>query len=182
MYNIKGLKNFTKIFLPPIENMCFVIIPFKFNILYSQVIKKAIEELSMECIRADEIYKPNVIIKDIWNSIRKARFIIADITERNPNVLYELGLAHAIGKPVILINRDDNEIPFDIAPIKYIKYDINNPFWGRKLTKEIHQTINEMDKGITIPTFLDDITTKISKHLRNLLKFLILLDIGKEIQ
>ena len=52
----------------------------------------------------------------------KTRVLIADCTERNPNVFYEIGIAHTLGKQVILIARSDDDIPFDLRPIRYINY------------------------------------------------------------
>lgn len=63
------------------------------------------------------------IIEEIWTAIVSAILIIADCSGRNPNVFYEIGLAHAIGKPVILITRDEEDVPFDLHHRQYIRYD-----------------------------------------------------------
>jgi nucleoside 2-deoxyribosyltransferase len=52
-----------------------------------------------------------------------ASLTVADCTGRNPNVFYEIGLAHALGKPVILITQNSEDIPFDVTHIRYIQYE-----------------------------------------------------------
>ena len=63
------------------------------------------------------------MIRDIWRAIGAAQFIIADVTGRNPNVFYELGIAHTLGKDVILITQDSGDIPFDLTHLRHIQYD-----------------------------------------------------------
>ena len=69
-----------------------------------------------------ELLGPNMIIKDIWASIYRAKIIIADCTGKNPNVFYEIGVAHAIGKSVILITQNESDIPFDLRHLRYLIY------------------------------------------------------------
>ena len=108
-----------------LSSKVFVIMPFKddFKPVYEDHIKKICDELEYSCQRADLIDSPNVIINDIWSLINNAEIIICDCTGRNPNVFYELGLAHAIGKRVICITQNEDDIPFDIGQIRYIKYN-----------------------------------------------------------
>lgn len=119
------------------DQLVFVVCPFKeeFNAIYEDHIKAVVEaELSMQCIRADEIYSNGPIIEDIWRLINEARVIVADLTERNPNVFYEVGLAHAIGKEVILLAQDVNDIPFDLRHLRTIIY--KNDFRGQNALHE----------------------------------------------
>ena len=90
-----------KINVKELKNNCFVIMPFSslFNIEYERVIKPAIEECGLRCVRGDEIFSMPHILEDIWKSIRECRLVIAELTSQNANVFYELGIAHAIGKP-----------------------------------------------------------------------------------
>lgn len=106
------------------EKLCFIIMPYtdKLNPIYENIIKPVIKDLKLECLRADEIFTSKSIIEDIWNNIKKARFIIADLTDRNPNVFYELGLAHALNKEVILLTQNINDVPFDLQHLRYIFY------------------------------------------------------------
>jgi hypothetical protein len=79
----------------------------------------------LNVIRADDIFGPRKIINDIWQSINKAGLIIADISIHNANVFYELGIAHTLGKEVILTRKKDGEkSPFDISAWRYIEYEL----------------------------------------------------------
>lgn len=76
------------------EDICFVIMPFsdnKLNKIYEMFIKKAIENnFSLQCIRSDSLYSSTPIMRDIWKKINTSKFIIADLTNRNPNRLVRL--------------------------------------------------------------------------------------------
>jgi hypothetical protein len=97
------------------DKSCFVIMPFRdnFNDIYHRVIKPAAEASGFKPIRADEVYSTRPVISDIFEGITNASAIIADASERSPNVNYELGIAHALRKPTIIIARDRDDIPFD---------------------------------------------------------------------
>lgn len=62
-------------------------------------------------------------------------------TTRNPNVFYELGLAHALKKPVVLVSSNESDVPFDLKHIRVIYYDVNDPFWGTKLLDKVAENI-----------------------------------------
>jgi hypothetical protein len=84
-------------------------------------------------------------MEDIWKSILQSRIIIADITGRNANVFYELGLAQCIGKDIILITQSIADIPFDLNRYRHIVYEDN--FDGyEKLTKGLGNTIIDITK------------------------------------
>jgi hypothetical protein len=102
----------------------FVLMPFNEELkpIYQDHIKRVATKLKLKVQRADESFTPNLIMKDIWNSICTARLIIADCTDKNPNVFYEIGLAHAVGKPIILVTQNSDHVPFDLAHIRYIPY------------------------------------------------------------
>jgi len=141
------------------ENECFVVMPFNeiFNVQYHNVIKPAIEELGLSCVRGDEIYSEERIVNDIWNSIRKFRFVVAELTDKNPNVLYEIGLAHAIGKPVISITRNKSDVPFDLRDLRFIYYDITHPFWGENLKTSLKEQIEKLINQNNITSYLPGI-------------------------
>lgn len=103
----------------------FVITPFntKFDGIWQHCIKPAVESLGHLIIRGDDIFKPGSIITDIVQSISDADYIIADLSDPNPNVYYELGFSHALNKPVILITQDLSSLPFDLRHQRVIKYD-----------------------------------------------------------
>ncbi|MGB9254076.1 MAG: Hsp70 family protein [Candidatus Korobacteraceae bacterium] len=105
--------------------LCFVLMPFaeKYRPLYEDHIRPSVTSAGLLCERADDIRGMNLITWDIWERVNRARFLIADLTDQNPNVFYELGLAHAISKDVILITQSEDFVPFDLKAIRWIKYD-----------------------------------------------------------
>ncbi|MFX1537380.1 MAG: hypothetical protein ACFFDI_24500, partial [Promethearchaeota archaeon] len=111
---------------------CFVIMQFTtpYNELYQDVIQPVCEKLNVDCKRADESYTSELILADISHQIRESKFIIADISPKNPNVFYELGYAHALTKPTILIADKETELPFDISPFRTLFYE--NSIRGKK--------------------------------------------------
>lgn len=104
----------------------FVVMQFtdEYNDLYKEVIYPVTENYGYECQRADEAHTTNPILQDIVQSINACSVIIADITPNNPNVFYELGYAHAIKKPTILLcDRKRERLPFDISGFRALFYD-----------------------------------------------------------
>lgn len=104
----------------------FVVMQFteEYNDLYKEVIKPVSENFGFECERADEAHTTNPILQDIIQSLKESSVIIADITPNNPNVFYELGYAHAINKPTILLcDRKREKLPFDISGFRTLFYD-----------------------------------------------------------
>ena len=67
--------------------------------------------------------------------------LVAELTNKNPNVFYELGLAHALAKPVVLVSETESDNPFDIRHIRVIFYDKNDPSWGQKLIDKVAENI-----------------------------------------
>ncbi len=77
---------------------------------YEKIFKPAIEKTGLQPVRADaEIFGTGKIIDQIWRSINAAKVLVAELTTRNPNVFYELGLAHALHKPVVLVSSNEPE-------------------------------------------------------------------------
>ncbi|WP_159104636.1 ClpX C4-type zinc finger protein [Plantactinospora sp. BB1] len=120
---------------------CFYLGPFRepFNTIYAQQIVAALTKEGVTVSRADEIYSTDVIIEDIWEGINTAHFIVADVTDKNPNVLYEIGMAHTIGKPVLIISQSIDDIPFDLRHRRCVVYEYTPP-GCEKLRKELIST------------------------------------------
>lgn len=122
--------NIKPIFGPPNKthsSNVFVIMPFTKELepVYNTHIKNVCENrLKVACKRADDIFESSNIMSDIWSSIYNAGCIIADCTGKNPNVFYELGIAHTLGKRVIIITQSRDDIPFDIRHLRHIKYEL----------------------------------------------------------
>ena len=106
------------------SSLCFVLMPFadEFFQVYEQAISSAAQNAGLRCMHAGEIFDNREIIEDIWESICTAQVIIADVTHRNPNVFYELGVCHTLGKEVIIITQNNEDVPFDIRHRRYIDY------------------------------------------------------------
>ena len=85
-------------------------------------IKNACAEIGFNTIRGDEELIKGDILSHIIRCIIKSRIVVANINGRNPNVFYELGIAHALNKPTILVSNIDNEIPFDLKTQHVIIY------------------------------------------------------------
>jgi tetratricopeptide (TPR) repeat protein len=113
--------------VPKSNNVCFAIMPFRgFDNQWKLAFRPAIRAAGLEPLRADEGMGANTVVRDITRCIYGARLIIADVSGRNPNVLYELGLAHAAKKPVIILVQHEEDIPFDLRHIRYLMYDALN--------------------------------------------------------
>jgi len=102
----------------------FVLMPFEdaYDDIYSLGIKEACAEAGGYCERVDEQLFEGSILDRIYNQISKADLIVADMSGRNANVFYEVGYAHALGKRVILLTKDPNDIPFDLKHQPHIVY------------------------------------------------------------
>ena len=112
--------------------------------IWNLVIKEAIISTGLNPIRADDLYGKD-IMEDVWSGILRSRLIIADTTGLNPNVFYELGIAHTLGKDVILLTQDVSDIPFDLNRYRHIIYQ-NNIQGGEKLKKDLAKAIREVLK------------------------------------
>ena len=89
-------------------------------------------------------------MEDIWKRICGARVVIADCTGRSPNVFYEIGLAHAIGAPVILITQRKADVPFDLRHNRYIEYKYPSRSisgFKKRLADTLHETLALGRKG-----------------------------------
>lgn len=126
------------------DDSCFVVMPFAppLGNHYSLIFEPAIKKAGLRPVRADDdIFATGKIMDQVWAGINAAKVLVAELTSRNPNVFYELGLAHALKKPVVLISSNENDVPFDVRHIRVIYYDVNDPFWGDKLLAKVAENI-----------------------------------------
>lgn len=131
---------------------CFVMQPFlaPHGDYYASIYEPAIVKAGLKAVRADdEIFGTGKIIDQIWTGINSARVLVAEMTTRNANVFYELGLAHALRKPVILVSSNKQDVPFDVGHIRVIYYDVADPFWGNKLIEKVAENILQALKDPT---------------------------------
>lgn len=115
---------FTKLKFARRENHIFYLCPFseRFNSIYVDHIRSLVQGSGFTIERADEIFGTQPIIDDIWESINLAEIIIADVTGRNPKVMYEIGMAHTVGKPVIILTQTIDDVPFDLKHHRCVVY------------------------------------------------------------
>ncbi len=136
-------KQFINERIPIEKNRCFMLMPFstEFDYIYG-MIKKDLNDNGLICNRADEIAGSKPILNKILTEILKSRYIIADLTNYNPNVFYELGIAHSFkdAQNILMIKQKSSKIPFDLTHLTYIEYDPSNL---RFLTATIRNFIHE---------------------------------------
>ena len=136
---------------------CFVMMPFGewFDRYYQDIYVPAIREAGFEPIRADELFSTGSVVEQIWEQIQKAKVLLADLTGRNANVFYELGLAHAARKPVVFTAPQVEDVPFDLRHLRVIIYEVREPEWSTKLrtsvTDYLKNSFKDPEKSIPHP-------------------------------
>jgi hypothetical protein len=136
---------------------CFIVMPFGewFDKYYAEIYVPATKEAGFEPVRADGLFNTGSVMEQIWDQIKRAKVLLAELTDKNANVFYELGLSHAISKPVIFVTGNLDDVPFDLRHLRVICYDIREPNWGDKLRKSItlylKNTKADPDKSIPQP-------------------------------
>jgi hypothetical protein len=136
---------------------CFVMMPFGpwFDRYYQEIYIPAIKEAGFEPVRADELFTTGSVVEQIWEQIEKGKLLLADLSGKNPNVFYELGLAHAARKPVVFTAAQVDDVPFDLRHLRVIIYDIREPEWASRLKKSItdylRNAAKEPEKSIPHP-------------------------------
>lgn len=128
------------------NRLCFIIMPFAtaFDDVAS-TITAAVEAAGLKPLRGDNIQEAGHILTQIWSSLLRARYVIADLSQTNGNVLYELGLAHAMGHEAILVTQNLQDVPFDLRAQRLIAYTptkLGLEKFGPALTTMLKQAIN----------------------------------------
>lgn len=114
----------------------FVVMPFGeawSRDVYTRMIEPAVRGAGLECVRGDEVVRVGDLSSNVWSQILVAGVVIADVTAPNVNVYYELGLAHAIGRDVILLKQAGVALPADFGGAHYVEYDVRDLDAGRAL-------------------------------------------------
>lgn len=140
--------------------VCFIIMPYggPFDRYYEKIYAPAVMDAGLRPKRADSIFASGAILTDVWQFTKSAKLLLADMTGHNPNVFYELGLAHAIAKPVVLVAPSIEDVPFDLRGLRVITYDKDNESWGSDLRSSIKRALSETLRDLrraVPPTFLD---------------------------
>lgn len=129
----------------------FILMPFteSLNDVYDFLIKGALVDAGYQVKRADDIKSQSNILEDIVKGIIDSDLIVADLTDSNANVYYEVGIAHALQKKVILITQEIEELPFDLKSYRVIGYSTHFSRMNEAKT-ELHQLAQEALNG-TLP-------------------------------
>ena len=125
---------------------CFVVMPFSqgWSGDVHRTLVAACEAEGVQPARGDDLFTPTDILDEIWQSIHGADFIVADITGRNPNVLYELGIAHTLAKPVLILSQEAADIPIDLSTRRVILYRQEEGDWREGLRHKAERALREM--------------------------------------
>jgi hypothetical protein len=128
------------------ESLVFVVMPFgePWSDRVWELIERIIKGYGMSPERADNRHGP-VVTEDIWRGIVEARIVLADVTGWNPNVFYELGIAHTLGKDVVLITQPSARLPFDTQGFRHIIYS-DNPAGVKLLEDELPKKLDHFLK------------------------------------
>ena len=130
---------------PPVSKCHDIAIMMPFSAEFGNVYKAIIaacDSAQATHIRVDKIYKPSKIANDIFAAIARSRLVICDLTDRNPNVLYEAGLAHALNAEVIMLTQNGDDVPFDLRHFRFFTY-LNNGEGLQKLQADLKRIIRE---------------------------------------
>jgi hypothetical protein len=134
---------------------CFVMMPFGawFDRYYQEIYVPSIKEAGFEPVRADELFTTGSVVEQIWEQIEKAKLLLADLSGKNPNVFYELGLAHAAKKPVVFTASQVEDVPFDLRHLRVIIYEVREPEWAGRLRQSVTDYLRNAAKepGKSIP-------------------------------
>jgi hypothetical protein len=122
----------------------FVAMPFSKEIepIYKDHITEIVsKKMKLSLGRADDFYTNHAIMQDVWSEIYYCQVVIADCTGKNPNVFYEIGIAHTLGRQTILISQDVNDIPFDVRYIRSIVYEYT-PSGMKEFERRLEDTLS----------------------------------------
>jgi len=129
------------------QALCFVVMPFgvaSLDIVYDDFVRSTLtNQCQLRPVRGDDVFGSNVIMEDITKRIRRARLIIADLTGRNPNVFYEVGIAHALNKQVLLMTQSIDDVPFDLRHRRALVYEYS-PRGCKKLEKDLYDNVQSI--------------------------------------
>ena len=125
----------------PDPKLVSVMMPFSqdFHGVYS-AISKAATEAGFSCKRVDDIWDSSTVIQDVFSLIFQSFIVVCDFSGKNPNVFYEAGIAHTLGKHVVPITQSQHDIPFDLQHHRYAKY-LNNTEGLEKLKQDLYSRL-----------------------------------------
>ena len=142
------------------KKTCFVISPIgedgtdirkRADQVLRYIIREALEPRGYVVSRADDIAKPGSITTQVIESIWRSDLVIADLTDQNPNVFYELAVRHAMQRSIVHMIQGTQRIPFDIADFRTIYFDLDLD-GAAKARRELCAQVDEVEAGATCVT------------------------------
>lgn len=115
--------------VPPMSlesDLVAVMMPFsaEFTPVF-KAISRSCAAADLRCLKADDIWEESIIVQDIFNLVFRSQVVVVDFTGRNPNVMYETGMAHTLGKHVVPISQSISDVPFDLGHHRVLRYLAN---------------------------------------------------------
>lgn len=111
------------------------------------LVRKVLEPLSYDVVRADEITTPGLITHQIIERLLDSDLVVADLTGNNPNVFYEIAVRHAVAKPIIHILTDGESIPFDVKDVRTVYYSLSDPDMLENAREQFKAVVEEVEKS-----------------------------------
>lgn len=143
------------------KKMCFVIAPIgqpdsktrgRSDKVLKHVFERAMKPLGYQVLRADKISQPGLITVQVLTRLLEADLVIADLTEHNPNVFYELAVRHAASKPIIHVIGSGEQIPFDVSDFRTVKFDFTDLDSVESAIVDIQAQVSEIEAGHKVQT------------------------------
>jgi len=131
----------------------FVAMPFSESLdpVYRDHICSVSKKLSLNVGRADELFSEQSIMDEVWALIISSQILITDCTGKNPNVFYEMGIAHTVGKPIVVITQSPDDVPFDLRHRRYLQYQLT-PRGMAKFEKALEATLSNLAEQLQLKT------------------------------
>lgn len=129
----------------PLEHdLVSVMMPFEMEFSAThEAIRSATGLAGLRCVRADDIWDHSTVIQDVFSLIFRSFIVVCDFSGRNPNVFYEAGIAHTLGRHVVPIAQSEEDIPFDLRHHRFLKY-LNNEEGRSKLTADLAKRLRTL--------------------------------------
>jgi len=136
------------------QNLISVLMPFRSELsdVY-EAIKEASKIAGFYCKRVDDIWDHSTVIQDVFSLIFQSYIVVCDLTGKNPNVFYEAGIAHTLGKHVVPITQSEGDIPFDLKHHRYALY-LNNGEGREKLKADLASRFRTLASKRQSPSWL----------------------------
>lgn len=115
-----------------------------FDSIYAECVVPAFKNLGWTVERSDEIYATGAIIRQIWEAINRAEAVVADVSGKSSNVMYEMGLSHALHKPVMIVTQSSDDVPFDLRHHRFLTY-ANSEVGRQSLVEQLGKMTAALD-------------------------------------